>query len=77
MTRYPHALLVDNSCKLQTESPTVLREKYATKLLITEEKVRCMSLRSCYLCGIRSLFIAYLSLDTSIHTHNHIHMHTH
>ena len=49
MTRYPHVLLVDNSCKLQTESPTVLREKYASKLLITEEKVRCMSLRSCYL----------------------------
>ena len=28
----------DNSCKGLAESPTVLREKYATKLLITEEQ---------------------------------------
>lgn len=40
MTLYHTVLHVDNSCKLQTESPTVLREKYATKLLIMEEKVR-------------------------------------
>jgi violaxanthin de-epoxidase len=31
--------LTDNTCKTLTESPTVLREKYATKLLITEEQV--------------------------------------
>eukprot|EP01038_Epipyxis_sp_PR26KG_P012965 gene12965-17385_t len=29
---------VDNSCKSQTDSATVLREKFATKLLITEEE---------------------------------------
>lgn len=28
----------DNSCKKQTESPTVLREKFATRLLITGEQ---------------------------------------
>ena len=30
--------LTDNSCKEQAESPVVLREKYATRLLITEEQ---------------------------------------
>jgi violaxanthin de-epoxidase len=30
--------LTDNSCKPQTESPTVLREKFARRLLITEEQ---------------------------------------
>jgi len=29
--------LTDNTCKEQTESPVILREKYAKKLLITEE----------------------------------------
>ena len=29
--------LTDNTCKLLEESPTVLREKFATKLLLTEE----------------------------------------
>jgi len=28
----------DNTCKKQSESPTVLREKFATRLLITEEQ---------------------------------------
>lgn len=31
-------VLTDNTCKKQAESPTVLREKFATRLLITEEK---------------------------------------
>ena len=31
-------ILTDNSCKSQEESPTILREKFATKLLITEEQ---------------------------------------
>eukprot|EP00607_Mallomonas_marina_P011032 CAMPEP_0182421274 /NCGR_PEP_ID=MMETSP1167-20130531/6586_1 /TAXON_ID=2988 /ORGANISM="Mallomonas Sp, Strain CCMP3275" /LENGTH=383 /DNA_ID=CAMNT_0024598233 /DNA_START=128 /DNA_END=1275 /DNA_ORIENTATION=- len=30
--------LTDNSCKEQVESPVILREKYASKLLITEEE---------------------------------------
>lgn len=30
--------LTDNSCKELSESPTVLRERFATKLLITEEQ---------------------------------------
>lgn len=30
--------LTDNSCKAQQENPTVLREKFASKLLITEEQ---------------------------------------
>lgn len=30
--------ITDNSCKPQTESPTILREKYARRLFITEEE---------------------------------------
>lgn len=30
--------LTDNSCKTQTESATILREKFATKILLTEEQ---------------------------------------
>ena len=30
--------LTDNTCKKQSESPTILREKFAKRLLITEEQ---------------------------------------
>jgi violaxanthin de-epoxidase len=32
-------VITDNSCKALAESPTILREKFASKLLITEEEV--------------------------------------
>eukprot|EP01036_Dinobryon_divergens_P026798 gene26798-35485_t len=36
--RWSDFVLTDNTCKKQSESPTVLREKFATRLLITEER---------------------------------------
>lgn len=38
--------LTDNSCKDLAESPSILREKFATKLLITEEEVLQQQLTS-------------------------------
>ena len=36
--RWSDFTLTDNTCTKQTESSTILREKFATRLLITEEK---------------------------------------
>jgi len=64
--RWSDFTITDNSCKLQTESPTVLREKYATKLLITEEKQLQQQLTAVRNSAVNSLLVEEKELEKAV-----------
>lgn len=49
-------VLTDNTCKPEAESPTILREKYATRLLITEEQQLQEQLTAARNAAVNNLF---------------------
>lgn len=58
--------LTDNSCKELSESPTVLRERFATKLLITEEQTLQEQLTAARGAAINSIISEEKEAEKSI-----------